>query len=201
MYRFPIPAAQARAEMMILKSRFICIIDFADTVEVAQSFIRQMRAEFADASHVCHAFCVGFGASITQGCSDDGEPKGTAGRPMLAVLQGSGLGDVVATVVRYYGGTNLGTGGLVHAYGDVIKAALEILPRGEKVEKRQAIIAIPYALYERVKLLIATHRGKIFSEDFAADITLEIEFVVDDFAPFNLALREMSAGKIEAILA
>ena len=83
----------------------------------------------------------------------------------------------------------------------MIKAALEILPRGEKVEKRQAIIAIPYALYERVKLLIATHRGKIFSEDFAADITLELEFVVDDFAPFNLALREMTAGKIEAILA
>lgn len=199
MFRYPIPAAQARAEIVILKSRFIGIIDFADTVEAAQGFIRQVRAEFADATHVCHAFSVGFGASTTQGCSDDGEPKGTAGRPMLAVLQGSGLGDVVATVVRYYGGTNLGTGGLVHAYGDAIKAALEALPRAEKVEKRRVMIALPYSLYERIKLLVAAHRGEIISDDFAADITLELEFVLDDVAPFNAALREMTAGRIEAI--
>ncbi|MCW1969595.1 MAG: YigZ family protein [Anaerolineae bacterium] len=199
MFRYPIPAAQARAEIVILKSRFIGIIDFADTVEAAQAFIRQVRAEFADASHVCHAFSVGFGTSTTQGCSDDGEPKGTAGRPMLAVLSGSGLGDVVATVVRYYGGTNLGTGGLVHAYGDAIKAALEALPRVEKVEKRRVMIALPYSRYERIKLLVAAHRGEIISDDFAADITLELEFVLDDVAPFNAALREMTAGQIEVI--
>lgn len=197
--RYFIPASQSRAEFIELKSRFIGIVDHADSVEKAQNFISQIKDEFATSSHVAYAYVIGFGNSTTNGCNDDGEPKGTAGRPMLAVLQGCGLGDVVAAVVRYYGGTKLGTGGLVHAYADAIKMALNTLERTEKVDKCQALLVLPYALYERVKLLVISHSGKIISEDFAADITFTLEFVTQDFAPFNTALREMSGGGLEAM--
>ena len=100
------------------------------------------------------AFLVGFGQSVIAHCSDDGEPSGTAGRPALAVLQGSGLGDIGVVVTRYFGGTKLGTGGLVRAYTDAVKAVLEILPLAEKVPTHTVMLVIPYALYEQVKIII-----------------------------------------------
>ena len=89
----------------------------------------------------------GHGATTTLGMSDDGEPSGTAGRPALAVLRGSGLGDAVLVITRYFGGTLLGTGGLVHAYGDAAKAVLAALPRAEKIEHRELMVTLPYAAY------------------------------------------------------
>ena len=97
------------------------------------------------------AFLIGFGNSVTAHCNDDGEPSGTAGRPILAVLQGSGLGDIAVVVTRYFGGTKLGTGGLVRAYSDATKAVLAILPRAEKVPTTQCMLALPYNLLERVR--------------------------------------------------
>src|ERR671921_1142335 len=94
-----------------------------------------IRAEMPDAAHHVYAYIVGHGATTTLGMSDDGEPSGTAGRPVMAVLKGSGLGDVALVITRYFGGTLLGTGGLVRAYGDAAKAVLAILPRTEKIER------------------------------------------------------------------
>ncbi|MCX7792579.1 MAG: YigZ family protein, partial [Chloroflexaceae bacterium] len=116
--RYPIPAGRARAELLVLNSRFVATAGPAPDVEAAKAFIAAIRQELPGASHHCYAFLAGHGASVIAGMSDDGEPAGTAGRPMLAVLRGSGLGDVVVVVTRYFGGALLGTGGLVRAYGD-----------------------------------------------------------------------------------
>ncbi len=108
--RYPIPATFARTEIRVINSRFIGSADYTPTVDDAKAFIARIREEFPDATHHVYAFLAGYGASVTAGMSDDGEPSGTGGRPMLAVLQGSGLGDITVVATRYFGGTLLGTG-------------------------------------------------------------------------------------------
>ena len=196
--RYPIPAAEIRTEIRVSNSRFIATAAPAFTVEEAKEFIKRIKAEFKDASHNVPAYVIGYGPAVTAHCNDDGEPSGTAGRPMLAVLQGSGLGDIVAVVTRYFGGTKLGTGGLVRAYGDAVKEVLAILPRAEKVATHTVMIALPYNLYEQVKLLLGVWHGQILDEAFAADITITARFAVEHFSHFQDALRELSHGQLEA---
>ena len=194
--RYPIPAQETRVETVVVNSRFVCTLAEARTAEDAQQFIKRVKAELADASSHAYAYHVGFGASVTDGCNDGGEPSGTAGKPMLAVLQGSGLGDVAAVVTRYFGGTKLGTGGLVRAFSGALKAGLEVLPRAERVERKSFVLDTPYALYEQIKRLIAAHHGEIDHEEFAGTITLALTFIEDDVAPFAAAVRELSAGQL-----
>jgi uncharacterized YigZ family protein len=196
--RYPIPAEQTRTEIRVSNSRFIATAAPVFSVEEARAFIGRMKAEFKDASHNVPAFLIGHGPSVTAHCKDDGEPSGTAGRPMLAVLQGSGLGDIVVVVTRYFGGTKLGTGGLVRAYGDAVKEVLAILPRAEKVPTHTVMMALPYNMYERVKLLLQAQHGRILDEEFAADITITAQFITDQFPAFQDALRELSHGRLEA---
>ncbi len=196
--RYPIPAAEARAEIEVKNSRFVATAVPAFTVEEAKAFITRIKAEFSDATHNVPAFLVGFGNSVTAHCNDDGEPSGTAGRPILAVLQGSGLGDIAVVVTRYYGGTKLGTGGLVRAYGDAAKAVLDILPRAEKVPTHTTMLALPYSLLEQVRLLVGEWNGRILDEQFAADITMTMQFTVARFPGFQDALRELSHGSLAA---
>ena len=198
MQRYRIPAKKTRAEIQVSNSRFITTATPVFCVEEARAFIHEVRQEFPDASHHVPAFLIGYGQSVTAHCSDDGEPSGTAGRPSLAVLQGSGLGDIAVIVTRYFGGTKLGTGGLVRAYTDAVKAVLEILPVAEKVPTHTAMLVIPYALYEQTKLMIQNHHGKILDEEFGSDITITIQFMVDHYEPFNHKLLELSQGKIQA---
>jgi len=193
-----IPAKETRTEIEILKSRFIATAAPVFSVAEAKAFVQKIRAEFADASHNVPAFIVGHGATVTKHSSDDGEPSGTAGRPMLAVLQGSGLGDVAVVVTRYFGGQKLGTGGLVRAYGDSVRAVLAVLPQAEKVATHTVMLAIPYTHLERVRLLVADHHGRIDEEIFAADITLVLQFVVAQFETFQQALDTMSHGSLTA---
>lgn len=193
-----IPAEETRAEIEVLKSRFIATAAPVFTVDEAKAFIQKVRVEFADASHNVPAFIVGHGGTVTKHCSDDGEPSGTAGRPMLAVLQGSGLGDIAVVVTRYWGGTKLGTGGLVRAYSDSVREVLEAITRAEKVATHTVMLAIPYTHLERVRLLVAEYNGRVDEEVFAADITLVIQFVVDQFDPFQEALNTMSHGTLTA---
>jgi uncharacterized YigZ family protein len=193
-----VPAEETRAEIEVLNSRFICTAAPAASVEEARAFIARMKSEFADATHNVPAFVVGHGASITAHCHDDGEPQGTAGRPALAVLQGSGLGDVAVVVTRYFGGTKLGTGGLVRAYGDAVRAVLEVLPRARRVKVQVVMLALPYPLFERIRLLVAAHQGEILQEDFGADITLTAYFRPENLAAFQQAVQELSSGSLQA---
>lgn len=197
MKRYPIPEREARAEIQVINSRFIASAAPAFSVEQAREFISRIRREFADASHNVPAFLIGYGANITAHCTDDGEPAGTAGRPALAVLQGSGLGDVVVVVTRYFGGTKLGTGGLVHAYGAAVKEVLSVLPRAEKIPTHTVMLACEYSYYERVRLLILEHHGQVLDEDFAADVTLTARFATWHLPPFQERLLELSRGSLQ----
>ena len=196
--RYPIPAQETRVEIRVSNSRFIATVAPVFSVEEARAFISKVKEEFSDASHNVPAFLVGYGPSVTAHCSDDGEPSGTAGRPALAVLQGSGLGDIAVVITRYFGGTKLGTGGLVRAYGDAVKEVLETLPLAEKVPTHTVLMAVPYNFFEQVKLLIEVHNGRVLDEEFAADVTITAQFTVEQFDPFQDALRELSHGRLEA---
>jgi uncharacterized YigZ family protein len=198
MKRYPIPARQTRTEIQVLNSRFVATAAPVFSVEEAKDFVRRIRHEFADASHNVPAYLVGHGMSVIAHCHDDGEPSGTAGRPALAVLQGSGLGDVAVVVTRYFGGTKLGTGGLVRAYGDAVRAVLEILPRAEKVPTHTVQMAVPYPMFERVRLAIEAHGGQVLDQEFAADVSITARFAVEHVSPFQEVLGELSNGLIEA---
>ena len=195
-----IPAAETRVELVVVNSRFIATAAPAFSVEAARAIIGRVRAEFADASHNVPAYLIGHGASTIAHCHDDGEPSGTAGRPALAVLQGSGLGDIAVVITRYFGGTKLGTGGLVRAYGDAARAVVAALPRAEKAVTVTALVEVPYPLLERLRLLVEGHGGLKLAETFAADITLTVRFRAERFDAFAAALRELSRGNIEAVV-
>lgn len=190
-----VPAERARVELRVSNSRFIASAAPTASVEAARAFIAEVRAEMPDATHHVYAYVIGHGATTTQGMSDDGEPSGTAGRPTLAVLRGSGLGDVTLVVTRYFGGTLLGTGGLVHAYGDSARAVLATLPRAEKIERRSLLVALPYAAYEQVRRLVSAHAGGVVEETFAADVTLHVLLPLAQAAAFTAAVEELTAGQ------
>lgn len=198
MQRYRIPAERTRTEIMVSNSRFIATIAPVFSVEEARAFIQEIRREFSDASHNVPAFLVGNGQSVIAHCSDDGEPSGTAGRPALVVLQGSGLGDIAVVVTRFFGGTKLGTGGLVRAYSDSVKSVLGNLRLAEKVPTHTVMLVIPYSLYEQTKLLVDDFGGKILDEEFSADVTISIQFLVEKFNFFNKHIIELSQGKIKA---
>lgn len=193
-----LPAGERHTEIVVVNSRFVASIAPVISVEGAREFITKIRTAHPEANHHVPAFIIGHGASITEHCSDDGEPQGTAGRPALAVLKGSGLGDVVVVVTRYFGGTKLGTGGLVRAYTDAVKAVLDGLPLAEKVAVHTAMVVLPYPFFERVRQLVASNGGRILDEDFAGDITLTIQFTTEQFPAFQDALRELTSGTIQA---
>ena len=195
--RYPIPAGPAQIELVILKSRFIARAQYTPTVEAAKAFIAQVSQTYPDASHHVYAFAVGFGASVTHGMSDAGEPGGTAGRPTLAVVKGSNLGDVTVVTSRYFGGTKLGTGGLVKAYTEAAQLVLAELPRAEKVEKRTVTFSVPYNLYERVKRLLEEYETEIDQEDFAVAVTLTVSLPRPNLKPLAADLADLSSGQIQ----
>jgi uncharacterized YigZ family protein len=189
-----------RTEILVINSRFITTIGRATTAEMAREFIAKIRAEMANASHHVYAFRVGYGNSITEGMSDDGEPSGTSGPPSLAVLRGSDLGDIVLVTTRYFGGTKLGTGGLVRAYSESARMALTSLKTESKAPKSQFGMDIPYSLFEQVKLLIEKYEGSIDDEIFAGDVTLIATFLQEVIADFEAELANLSSGQVEPIL-
>jgi uncharacterized YigZ family protein len=196
---YRIPVEKHRTEMVVVNSRFITTIGRAETASDAKTFVAAVRHEMPDASHHVYAFRAGYGNSITEGMSDDGEPSGTAGPPVLAVLRGTDIGDIVLVVTRYFGGTKLGTGGLVRAYTEAAQTSLATLQTEEKIPKQTVGIETPYSLYERIKLLIAKHSGVIDDEQFAGDVAIIATFPTHEIIAFNAALSELSAGKLTAI--
>lgn len=198
--RYPIPASETRTEEIILRSRFITTLAAVGTLAEARAFVARVRTEFADASHNCWAYVVGAPGSTAQiGMSDDGEPAGVAGKPMLQVLLGSGVGDIGAVVTRYFGGVKLGTGGLVRAYSGGVKAALLQLPLLEKVERVLLHVTLPYRLYQPLARLLPTFEAEVIESQFAAEVTLSVSLPVEHVNDWRDALRELSAGAIQVV--
>ena len=193
-----IPAEEIRREVTIVNSRFIATLAPIASTDEARAFIKRIRSEFSDASHNVPAYILGGGNSLSEYCSDDGEPSGTAGRPALTVLRGSGLGDAAVVVTRYFGGTLLGTGGLVKAYTEATQAVVRDVPRAQRIPVHVALLAIPYNLLERIRILATRCGGAILDEDFAADVTLTLRFPIESFAEFETGLQELSAGRLSA---
>ncbi|MGD2104685.1 MAG: YigZ family protein [Anaerolineae bacterium] len=193
-----VPAREARAHLRVANSRFIATAGPAVSVEEARSFVDRIDREFNDATHNVPAYVIGHGASVIAHCSDDGEPSGTAGPPALAVLQGSGLGDVVVVVTRYFGGTKLGTGGLVRAYSDAVREVLGVLPRATKTPTHTIVIKIPYSLFEQVRRSIRLHQGQVLDEDFAEEVTMEARLPQDRLPEVQNALQQISRGDVAA---
>jgi uncharacterized YigZ family protein len=193
-----LPLEKIRREIIVVNSRFIATLTPVASADEARAFIKRIREEFADASHNVPAYILGGGNSISEYCSDDGEPSGTAGRPALTVLRGSSLGDVAVVVTRYFGGTLLGTGGLVKAYTEATQAVVRDVPRAQRIPVHIAMLAIPYNLFERIKILTTRHNGTMLDEDFAADVTLTLRFPIDELDKFQTGLRELSAGQLQA---
>ena len=193
-----IPTEEIRREYEAMKSRFIATLAPAFSIDEARAFISKVKKEFSDANHNVSVYIIGGGNTVTEYFSDDGEPAGTAGKPALTVLRGSGLGDVVLVITRYFGGTLLGTGGLVKAYTESAQLVVNEVKRGRRVPVHVAEITIPYNLLERLRLLVIKHHGQIITEEYAEDVKIKVQVRQEAFESFQSELRELSAGKVQA---
>lgn len=197
---YRIPAETARTELVVVNSRFVSTIGRASSVDEARLFLSRVRDDMPDANHHVYAYRIGFGSSVIDGMSDAGEPSGTAGPPVLAVLRGADIGDTVLVVSRFFGGTKLGTGGLVRAYSDAARQALASLKTELKIEKQRLGLELPYPLYEQVARLVHEHNGVLEDETFGADVMLMALFPLRDVPPFTTALADLSAGRVTPIV-
>jgi uncharacterized YigZ family protein len=194
--RYHIPAETCRAEETILRSRFISTVAHADTIESAKAFISEISEEFRDANHNCWAYVIGPpGDTSRVGMSDAGEPHGTAGRPMLNVLLGSGVGDIVAVVTRYFGGTKLGKGGLVRAYSGGVKAALEVLELKELVQTATLKVTVAYSDVSSLKHSLPQFEAEVTEENYGTDVAMVIVLPEEHAGNFMDALAGMTNGK------
>jgi uncharacterized YigZ family protein len=149
-----------------------------------------------DATHHAYAFRIGYGNSVIEGMSDAGEPQGTAGAPILSVLRGTPIGDILIVVTRYFGGTKLGTGGLVRAYAEAARAGLNNLQTEQKVSRKRLRMDVPYKLYESIKHLIGKYNGSIENEVFTTSVLLTASLPEDRVAQFKQHLSDVSAGQL-----
>lgn len=192
-----IPLEAARAEIVVVNSRFIASLECVESVPEARAFVGRIGSEFPDATHNVPAFIIGGGNSTTDFCSDDGEPSGTSGRPLLAVLKGSGLANVAIVVTRYFGGTLLGTGGLVRAYTEAGKTVLALTKRAALIEQTRVELDLPYALLERERLLAAEFGAAVVEEGFAEIVRAVLDVPTDALDQFTSRLAALSSGALK----
>ena len=195
-----IPLEPVQTEILVVNSRFITNLEYAGSVEEARAHLARVRGHHPTATHNVSAFIIGHGNSIITHCSDDGEPSGTAGRPALAVLQGSGLGNVSVVVTRYFGGTLLGTGGLVRAYGDAVREVLKGVKLATLLPTTTLMFVTPYRLYDQVLRLIEAHNGQVLDTAFLEEITVTVRFKDEEVEAFSGQLGNLSAGQVMPIM-
>lgn len=189
----------ASASLMVKGSRFLSELLICSSQSEARALIKLQKQKYKDATHVVHAFVTGPGAEIT-GMSDDGEPPGTAGRPVLDVLLGRGCTGTMLTVTRWFGGTLLGTGGLVKAYGDAAKLVISSADAAcsfeELVEKKTFAFTADYALYEKLKRLMCRYHLYDVAEQFGSGVHVTGSVRAAEFSCLADEICEISAGRI-----
>jgi uncharacterized YigZ family protein len=189
-------ASAASAEVEARRSRFVCDVAPATSEEAARAFVQQVRARSRDAGHHCTAYVLGpDGATLRS--NDDGEPSGTAGAPMLDVLRGRGLTDVVAVVTRWFGGTLLGTGGLIRAYGDAVSAALDAAPLLTMELRDGLVVEVGAADGPRVENALRGHDGGIVTAaEWTADgLALTLAVVPGDQGAVTGIVAALTSGE------
>jgi uncharacterized YigZ family protein len=197
MQPYPVPTESVSFSEEIKKSRFITFLAHTEGVEAAKSFINDVKSQHPTARHHCWAFVAGTPTDSQQlGFSDDGEPAGTAGKPILAQLLGSGVGEITAVVVRYYGGIMLGTGGLVKAYGGGVQQALKLLSIEEKVPLTEFTLQCDYAQLTLVENLMQQVGGHIVQSDYGAAVDLRLALPATDASAIATRLYDLSRGTL-----
>ena len=196
MDEYLVPTAFGEDEFIEKKSRFIGRLWPVETEEAALEKIQEMKKKHYDATHNCWAYIIKDGAVRF---SDDGEPGGTAGMPMLQVLQREGLYNCVCVVTRYFGGILLGAGGLVRAYTKGAKISVDAAGKSMKRVWTVLYVPCPYTYYERVKLLVAECEGMIRTTDFGAEVEMELLFAENMADTFLEKLTDMTAGTVEGM--
>ncbi len=191
--RYLVPAGRHGAECTIERSRFLCTLSRASSDTEAHAFVREMQQTYAAATHNCWAFVVGAPASTSHiGLSDDGEPHGTAGRPMLTVLLHSNVGEIVAVVTRWYGGVKLGTGGLARAYSGAVQEALATLPTTWRVDEVELAIVVHYDLVTPLQLLFASLDVVCDEQSYAEQVTYRVRVPRDRESELRARLADLS---------
>tara|TARA_R110002153_G_scaffold21654_5_gene72038 strand:+ start:10657 stop:11277 length:621 start_codon:yes stop_codon:yes gene_type:complete len=197
---YKVPAKVHQIELEIKRSKFLTFAAPAADRQVAEDFIRMLREQHPQASHVCWAYIAGAPNTTIRSMSDDGEPSGTAGMPMLKVLEYSGYGDIVVAVVRYFGGTKLGTGGLQRAYSDAVSMVLVDLPTTLKVERTTLKISYDYTHDGNISRLLERYDVKDIEANYAQQVTLYIAIASNELSTFKNELTNITAGKVEVFL-
>jgi len=183
----------------IKKSRFLTFISPAKGKDAAMAFLAEIKVLHKDARHHCWAYIGGSPKdSVNMGCSDDGEPKGTAGKPMLAVLQGTQVGEMVAVVVRYSGGIKLGTGGLVRAYSNGLQQLCSTMPTTEKRFYQQFQLQCDYAQMATLEHLLSLISGRIIHVDYQQSVVALIEVDSEEIPLFKEKLQSLMQGQVIA---
>lgn len=187
--------ASASAETRVKNSRFLAEALPVSSPEEAKELWHWRKENYDNGGHIVYAFTTGNQQNIS-GCSDDGEPSGTAGRPVLAVLLGSGLTNTLITVARWFGGTKLGTGGLVHAYSEAAKAALDAAETAELIPMSHARFTLPYSSYASCRKFLDSIGFQITNEEFAAEINVSGTLPATAADALKDFLQELGNGKI-----
>ena len=196
MDEYLVPTGYGEDEFVEKKSRFIGRVWLVETEEEALARIAEMKKQHYDATHNCWAYVIKDGPMRF---SDDGEPGGTAGNPMMQVLQRENLYNVVCVVTRYFGGVLLGAGGLVRAYTKGAKIAVDAAGKSMKRVWTVLYVPCPYTYYERVKLEIEAFGGILRNTEFGAEVELEILLAQPQTQPFLDRLTDMTAGTVEGL--
>ncbi len=193
-----IPKGSSLETIEVKKSRFISIAMYTSSAEETKEIVKNTRKEYSDSSHVVHAFVSGPGNDIF-GFSDDHEPSGTAGRPILEVLKGSGISNIAIIVIRYFGGTKLGTGGLVKAYTEAAQHALKHLAVEEFVVKTKFQVDLDYDLYDKIRKILKKHSAEIEEPVFDTQIHITGSIPAKELSNADELIRDLSAGKVRLI--
>ena len=197
MDEYLVPTGYGEDEFIEKKSRFIGRVWLVETEEEALARIAEMKKQHYDATHNCWAYVIRDGAVRF---SDDGEPGGTAGMPMVQVLQKEGLYNIVCVVTRYFGGTLLGAGGLVRAYTKGAKIAVDAAGKSMKRVWSVIYLPCPYTFYERVKLEVEAFGGLIRDTQFGAEVELEILVAEAQTQPFLDRIIDMTSGTVDGLV-
>ncbi|GAA1110148.1 YigZ family protein [Nocardioides dubius] len=192
--RYLTVARNAEAEIEVKRSRFLCTIERVADEAAARSVVERLRKQHWDARHHCSAFVLGPDAGV-QRSSDDGEPSGTAGAPMLEVLRGHQVSDVVAVVTRWFGGTLLGAGGLVRAYSDAVRAGLEAAGTRERLLVVEQQVVVSHAEAGRVESELRSRGFDVMDAAYAEHVTLRIGVRPDQAERLTAVLAELTAGE------
>jgi uncharacterized YigZ family protein len=194
---YQIAVNEVEHETVVNRSRFICYLAPCTTIDEAKAQVKVLQQEHPQASHHCYAFLTkAANDSLGYGYSDDGEPSGTAGKPMLAVLKGGDIGEVCAVVVRYFGGTKLGTGGLQRAYADSVRQALVFLQAKTKIAMAAKTLACQYSQVDDVLHIITQAEGQIVAQEYLQQVHFSLLIPETKLAVVMQQLQTSSAGKL-----